>query len=102
MCEELLRSGRNGPSSQRSTDGSFQVQLCQQVCAGTAPLWGILNAATSGITNGGSEAVNARIQRVKRMACGFRNKFRFRAAILFHLGSLDLYPEAPHASQTKA
>ncbi len=46
-------------------------------------LWGILNAAT----NASSESVNARIQRVKRMACGFRNKLRFRAAILFHLGT---------------
>lgn len=65
-------------------------------------LWGILNAATTGITNASSESVNARIQRVKRMACGFRNKLRFRAAILFHLGNLDLYPEALRATHTRA
>lgn len=55
---------------------------------------GILNAVVSGITNARSEAVNARIQAIKRTACGFRNPERFRAAILFHLGGLDLYPAA--------
>jgi transposase len=53
---------------------------------------GILNAVVSGITNARSEAINARIQAIKRTACGFRNPERFRAAILFHLGGLDLYP----------
>ncbi len=65
-------------------------------------LWGIINAATTGLTNAGSESVNARIQRVKKMACGFRNKLRFRAAIYFHLGGLDLYPEALSITHTKA
>lgn len=55
-------------------------------------LGGILNAVVSGVTNARSEAVNARIQTIKRTACGFRNPERFRAAILFHLGGLDLYP----------
>jgi transposase len=26
------------------------------------------------------------------MACGYRNRDRFRNAIYFHLGGLDLYP----------
>jgi transposase len=26
---------------------------------------------------------------IKRMACGFRNRKRFRMAILFHFGGLD-------------
>jgi transposase len=38
------------------------------------------------------EAKNNSIQKIKRMACGFRNRERFRTAILFHLGKLDLYP----------
>jgi len=38
------------------------------------------------------EAKNTRIQWVKKMACGFRNRERFRLAILFHLGGLDLMP----------
>jgi transposase len=36
--------------------------------------------------------MNARIQRIKRQACGFRNRDRFRSAIMFHCGGLDLYP----------
>lgn len=55
-------------------------------------LTGILNAVVSGVTNARSEAINARIQNIKRTACGFRNPERFRQAILFHLGDLDLYP----------
>lgn len=38
--------------------------------------------------------MNSRIQRIKQRACGFRNKQRFRNAIYFHPGGLDLYPEA--------
>lgn len=55
-------------------------------------LWGIVNAVTLGATNATAESVNARIQRVKKAACGFRNRERFRTAIMFHLGGLDLYP----------
>jgi len=54
--------------------------------------WGILNAIRLKVTNGMAEAKNSSIQRIKRMACGFRNRNRFRNAILFHLGKLDLYP----------
>lgn len=53
---------------------------------------GIVNAAVLGATNAIAESVNAKIQRVKRMACGFRNRERFRNAIYFHLGGLDLLP----------
>jgi len=35
-------------------------------------------------------SINAKIQRAKRMASGCRD--RFRAAIYFHLGGLDIYP----------
>ncbi len=55
-------------------------------------LEGILNAIALKATNAGSESTNARVQRVKRMACGFRNRERFRNAIYFHLGGLDLCP----------
>ena len=55
-------------------------------------IWGIVNAVTLGVTNANSESINAKIQRVKKAACGFRNRDRFRTAILFHLGGLDLYP----------
>ena len=55
-------------------------------------LWGILNAVVQDVTNATSESLNARIQWVKKNACGFRNRERFRTAILFHCGGLDLYP----------
>lgn len=61
-------------------------------------LWGIVNAMALRTTNAASESVNAKVQRVKRIACGFRNRERFRNAILFHLGGLDLYPA--HGSST--
>ena len=53
---------------------------------------GILNAIENGATNAMAEAINGRIQKVKSAACGFRNRERFRNAIYFHLGGLDLYP----------
>ena len=56
-------------------------------------LWGILNAIIAGVSNAMAEAKNARIQRIKNMACGYRNRKRFRMAILFHLGGLNLMPE---------
>jgi transposase len=56
--------------------------------------WGILNAIKLKANNSMLEAKNARIQRIKKMACGFRNRTRFRNVILFHLGGLDLMPSA--------
>jgi transposase len=57
-----------------------------------AHLEGIITAIVHRATNAGAESINAKIQRVKRMACGYRNRQRFRHAIYFHLGGLDLYP----------
>jgi len=47
---------------------------------------------THRITNAGVEALNAKIQAAKHRACGFRNRERFRTAIYFHCGGLNLYP----------
>lgn len=55
-------------------------------------LWGILNAIVLNLHNGHAESMNSRIQRIKHRACGFRNRARFRNAIYFHLGGLELYP----------
>jgi transposase len=55
-------------------------------------------------TNAAAESMNARIQRIqriKRMACGYRDRERFRNAILLHLAGLELYPRAASA-HTKA
>jgi len=57
-------------------------------------LEGILTAVVLGVTNARSEAVNSKIQWIKYTARGFRNRERFRNAIYFHLGGLDLYPQS--------
>lgn len=57
-----------------------------------AHLDGIVNAIFHRATNAAAESANSKIQRVKRMACGYRNRDRFRNAIYFHLGGLDMYP----------
>ena len=58
-----------------------------------AHLWGIVNAVLLRADNGGAESINSRIKMVKVRSRGFRNKDRFRNAIYFHLGGLDLYPD---------
>lgn len=55
-------------------------------------LQGIVTAVVTKATNAAAESINAKIQQIKRSACGFRNRERFRNAIYFHLGGLDLYP----------
>lgn len=55
-------------------------------------LTGIVNAIIHGITNARSEGINAKIQWIKFTGHGYRNRERFRTAIYFHLGGLDLYP----------
>lgn len=49
------------------------------------------------ITNAASEALNSKIQTIKKMACGFRNREHFKIAIYFHCGGLQLYPQVTHA-----
>jgi len=56
-------------------------------------LWGIINVITLRATAADSESLNAKIQKLKKWACSFRNRERFKTAILFHFGGLDLYPE---------
>lgn len=55
-------------------------------------LAGIFNAIRKRVTNAKAEGTNATIQWVKYKARGFRNRDRFRTAIYFHCGGLDLYP----------
>lgn len=56
-------------------------------------LWGILNAVIRKVDNSHAESMNSRIKTLKSRARGFRNRERFRNAIYFHLGGLQLYPE---------
>jgi transposase len=44
------------------------------------------------ISNAVSEGLNSKIQTIKKMAYGFRNRDHFKTAIYFHCGGLDLYP----------
>ena len=57
-------------------------------------LWGILNAVLLAASNATAESLNAKIQKIKARACGYRNRDRLRNAIFFHLGGLDLYPDS--------
>jgi len=52
----------------------------------------IVTYAKHRITNALGESVNAKIEKAKRMACGFRNREHYKTAIYFHCGGLDLYP----------
>jgi transposase len=52
----------------------------------------IITYLTHPIANATSEFINAKIQRVKYTARGFRDKQNFINAIYFHCGGLDLAP----------
>lgn len=43
------------------------------------------------ISNAVGEGINSKIQMLKQMACGYRNREHYRQAIYFHCGGLDLY-----------
>ena len=60
-------------------------------------LGGIVLAAKASITNASAEGLNSVVQMLKHVAHGYRNRERFRNAIYFHLGGLDLYPRAIEA-----
>jgi transposase len=55
-------------------------------------LHNVMTYFTHRITNAVSEGLNSKIQTIKKMAYGFRNREHFKRAILFHCGGLQLYP----------
>lgn len=55
-------------------------------------LWMILNAVHLNVSSGCAEGNNSRIQKIKKMACGFRNTENFKYAVYFQLGGLDMMP----------
>jgi transposase len=55
----------------------------------------IVTYAIHRITNALAEGINTKIEKIKRMACGFRNRTHYRTAIYFHCGGLDLLPRPP-------
>jgi len=58
-----------------------------------AHLANIVTYAKHQITNALGESLNAKVEKVKRLACGFRNRDHYRTAIYFHCGGLELYPK---------
>jgi transposase len=52
----------------------------------------IVTYARQRITNALGESINSKIEKVKRLACGYRNRDHYKTAIYFHCGGLDLYP----------
>lgn len=53
----------------------------------------ILTYAKHKVTNAIGESINSKIEKMKRLACGYRNRNHYKTAILFHCGGLDLYPK---------
>jgi transposase len=58
-------------------------------------LYGVSNYFSAArITNAAAEGLNSKIQTIKKMAYGYRNREHFKTAIFFHCGGLQLYPGA--------
>jgi transposase len=55
-------------------------------------LQGLLNYFAHRVTNAVSEGLNSKIQTIKKMANGYRNREHFKTAIYFHCGGLQLHP----------
>jgi len=93
-------------SRQRSGGGDRKDGL-RWVFSETLPISGrfrdgVINAATSDVTNALAEGLKSQIQWIKRKACGYRNRERFRTAIYFHLGGVARYPETLKSTHSKA
>jgi transposase len=58
-------------------------------------LRGIVNAIIKNVTNATAESINSKIKVIKHRCRGFRNRERFKRAILFYCGGLELYPDLP-------
>lgn len=88
-CRFRYRGRRRVVASRSNSSGRSEpiIEVAKTI---KSYLWGILNAIRPKTTNAELDSMNSGIQRIKRMACGFRNRERFRMAILFHFGGLDL------------
>jgi transposase len=53
---------------------------------------GVLSFFAHRVTNAVSEGINSKIQTIKKMAYGYRNRDHFKTAIYFHCGGLQLHP----------
>jgi transposase len=55
-------------------------------------LLGILNAMKYNVSNGRAEAINNNIKALARQSRGYRNKERYKTAIMFHFGKNGYAP----------
>lgn len=78
-CDEADRSGVRA------------IEIVSSMIRGK--LWGIVNACYHRVTNAQAESINSKIKMIKAKARGFRNSERFKRAIMFYCGGLDLYPK---------
>ncbi len=76
----------------RATEVRALVTAASQI---EQKLFGILNAMRFRASNGLAEAINGQVRALKMRSRGFRNKERFKRAILFHYGGLNMAPN-PH------
>ncbi len=53
-------------------------------------LYGILNAMKHRVSNGNAESLNSKIRLLRSKSRGYRNKERFKVAVMFHYGRLNM------------
>ncbi|EEL0143579.1 transposase, partial [Salmonella enterica subsp. enterica serovar Montevideo] len=53
-------------------------------------LYGILNAMKHRVSNGNAESLNSKIRLLRIKSRGYRNKERFKIAVMFHYGRLNM------------
>jgi transposase len=53
-------------------------------------LYGILNAMKHRVSNGNAESLNSKIRLLRIKSRGYRNKERFKLAVMFHYGRLNM------------
>lgn len=76
----------------RATEVRALVTAASQI---ESKLFGILNAMRFRASNGLAEALNGQIRILKVRARGYRSRERFKRAIMFHYGGLEMAPH-PH------
>jgi len=55
-------------------------------------LKGIINSMDKGVSNARAEAINRKIKDAGRRANGYRNLERYKTAIIFYFGQLNMAP----------
>ncbi|ECH9979757.1 ISL3 family transposase [Salmonella enterica subsp. enterica serovar Heidelberg] len=100
VLKELAKDIWNRPwSDKRRADWQQWIALARSCdvpvmrnMAGTIMkrLYGILNAMRHCVSNGNAEALNSKIMLLRIKARGYRNRERFKVAVMFHYGRLNM------------